>query len=170
MSKLYELTQDLRGLQDLADDLDLSNGDASMGQAIEDTFQGLEMQFNDKAVAIIKVAENLKADTAIIDAEIKRLTDRKKAINNRQEALKDYLRYNMEASGIKKIECPLFTISLGKAPDKVQIIDESAIPDEFIRTKVEIAPDKVALAKALKDGKEIPGASLVQGKPSLRIA
>jgi len=75
----------------------------------------------------------------------------------------------MEASGIKKIECPLFSISLAKGQEVVSITDENLLPDEYVRVKTEISPNKIALKNALKDGKEVPGAELVTGKTSLRI-
>lgn len=169
MTKLYELTSELKGLQQLAYDLDADNTDATMMQAIEDTMEGLNLEFNDKAVAIVKVAENLNADTSALDAEIKRLQERKKVITNRQESLKDYLRFNMDANGVKKIECPLFSITLGKGSPTVQIIDDSTIPDDYMTVKTEIKPDKAAIVKALKSGIEVNGASLIEGKPRLMI-
>ena len=61
--KLYELTGALADLSSM--DLD----DEAVKTSLE-LFQG---DFNDKAVAIIKLTENMTADTTAIDAEIDRL-------------------------------------------------------------------------------------------------
>jgi hypothetical protein len=172
MTALYEMTAELVELNNLMDsfeDTDTVGDDGSMALAIRDTLEGMEMAFNDKAVAIVKFAQALEGDTTAIDTEIKRLQERKKRINNRREQLRDYLRHNMEAAGHKKIECPLFTITLAKGRDQVQIADEAALPDEYVRVKTEIKPDKVAIGKALKDGATVPGAELVTGPTSLRV-
>ncbi|MBO1926672.1 siphovirus Gp157 family protein [Thiomicrorhabdus sp. 6S2-11] len=166
MTKLYELTTELNELSHLAFEVE---DDQSFALAIADTMEALQMQFNDKAEALVKVAETLGANTTAIDAEIKRLQARKKTIVNRQTALKDYLRNNMEASEITKIESPLFTISLVKGRAICEVTDEAALPDEYMSVKTEIKPDKAALTKALKDGLEIAGARLTTSKPSLRI-
>lgn len=172
MSALYEMTNDLKELETLMDSLEESEdggGDESMMLAIRDTLEGLQMEFNDKAVNIVKFAEALKGDVGLIDAEIKRLQERKKRITKRADSLKEYLRYNMEAAGHKKIECPLFTITLAKGRQSVQVSDVDQLPPEYVTTKVETKPDKTALAKALKAGEQIEGAELVAGASSLRV-
>lgn len=170
MTALYEMTNDLKELSLLMDSFeDEAGADESMALAIRDTLDSLQLQFNDKAVAIVKFAQALEGDTTAIDAEIKRLTERKQRITKRKESLREYLRLNMEASGHKKIECPLFTITLAKGRDQVMIADESQIPDDYVRVKTEIKPDKVAIGKALKAGETVPGAQLVTGPTSLRV-
>ncbi|WP_178862088.1 siphovirus Gp157 family protein [Thiomicrorhabdus cannonii] len=172
MTALYEMTGDMLELQNLMDAIEQTEdggGDESTMLAIRDTLEGMALQFNDKAVAIVKFAQALDGDTSAIDAEIKRLQERKRIINNRRDNLREYLRYNMEASGITKIDCPLFSITLAKGVDRVQIDDEAALPDEYVRVKTDIAPDKTAIAKALKNGQAVPGAQLVKGPLSLRV-
>lgn len=171
MTALYEMTKDLKDLYQLMDSFDAeeTESDDSMALAIRDTLDGLQLQFDDKAVAIVKFSQALEGDTTAIDLEIKRLQDRKKRITKRKESLRDYLRMNMEATDINKIECPLFTITLAKGRDQVQIANESQIPDDYVRVKTEIKPDKVAIGKALKQGQAVPGAELITGPTSLRV-
>ncbi|CAN8142528.1 Siphovirus Gp157 family protein [uncultured Thiomicrorhabdus sp.] len=141
-----------------------------MHLAIKETLDLVEGDFNDKAVNIVKLAKSLdKTLLEPLDEEIKRLQARKKAIKNRQDGLKKYLRMNMAASGIQKIECPLFSITLKKATQKVQITDESKIPDDLIKVTTSITPDKAEIAKRLKAGEEVEGAELVYGDQSLLI-
>nr|WP_234599981.1 siphovirus Gp157 family protein [Pseudomonas aeruginosa] len=49
------------------------------------------------------------------------------------------------------------------------IDDEKKLPDELVKVKVETSPDKNAIARALKDGKDVPGAHLERAKSSIRI-
>lgn len=172
MTALYEMTGEMKELQNLLNDLEDTaehEKEGSMGLAIRDTLESIELEFNDKAVAIVKLSQALDGDTQAIDSEIKRLQGRKKTILNRREELREYLRQNMETTGVKKIECPVFSITLSKGREQVKIEDENQIPDEYMTVKTEIKPDKNAISKALKSGEEIPGASMATGKSSIRV-
>lgn len=162
--KLYELTEEHKQLQALADE-----GNPDLSQAIADTFEGIEGEFNDKAQSLITVVNNMSSDTNAIDAEIKRLQERKKTIQNRQQSMRDYLRYNMELTGIGNIKCPLFSITLAKGRDIAVITDEDSIPVDYVEMEMVKKINKAELLKALKSGEVIPGAELSKSKNSLRI-
>ena len=112
---------------------------------------------------------NIDGDIGAIDHEIKRLQAKKEQFNSTKQSMNNYLRENMEASGIKKITCPLFSITLAKGRDVVVIDDEALIPDEYVTVKTVIAPDKRKLMKAMKEGESIPGAHTEETEPSIRI-
>lgn len=162
--KLYELTAQHKELALLADS---DNGE--LAECLSDTFEALEGEFNNKAISLISVTRNMESDCEAIDVEIKRLQERKKIINNNQQRMRDYLRVNMEASGISKIECPLFSITLGKGRDMVDIINESDIPADYLNVKTTFSPMKADILKALKDGKEVKGCAITKSKSVLRI-
>tara|TARA_R100000951_G_scaffold64197_1_gene54270 strand:+ start:177 stop:671 length:495 start_codon:yes stop_codon:yes gene_type:complete len=163
MTNLYKITEQHRELQKLADDEELP------AEAIADTFQAIEGEFNDKAVSVVHVIKNMDSDVAAVEAEIKRLGERKKALSNRQESIREYLRSNMEASGITKIECPLFSITLAKGRDIAFIDDEEKLPDDLVSVSVVQKPDKNEILKRLKAGDNVPGARIEKSKSSLRI-
>lgn len=164
MSALYEITGQFRELAALAE-----GADEDLAIAVRDTMGAIEAEFNDKALAVSHVILNFDADIAALDLEIDRLTERKRVISNRQKQIKDYLRENMEAAGISKISCPLFTITCAKGRESVVVDSEDGIPDELMSVKTEIKPDKVAIAARLKAGEEIPGCRLERGQSSIRI-
>ncbi|WP_252472572.1 siphovirus Gp157 family protein [Microbulbifer okhotskensis] len=161
--KLYEITDQARDLKQLAEDNDLTPAD------IADTLEGIELEFNEKAIQIGNLLMNFTPFEKGLDDEIKRLQAKKKARQNRRNSIIEYLRSNMQKCGIKKIECPVFTISLRKAAAKVEIENEDALPGEYVTVKNTFAPDKKAILSALKEGQEIPGARLAEAKPALQI-
>lgn len=161
--RLHEITEQHRQLEHLVEDGEFTIDD------LADTFEGIEGQFNDKAVSLIHVVNNMESDIQAISEELKRLQARKKAIEARKESLREYLRGNMESSGITKIGCPLFTISLRKGAPVLEINDESKIPDEYFEPVVDLKLDKRKLLADLKEDASIPGASIVEGKSSLVI-
>jgi hypothetical protein len=136
-------------------------------QVINDTLEAIEGEFEEKAKNIGFVNANMAARIEAIDSEIKRLQAMKKVEVNKQEALKDYLRHNMQQCDITKIECDLFTITLRKPSDVCVIDDEEKIPQDY--WKVVKSVDKALIKRALKDGHEVDGASLQAGKAGLMI-
>jgi len=124
--KLYELTGDLIELESLNLDDD----------SLADTLEAVSGEFNDKAVAILKFTENMNGDINCLSSEIKRLQERKKVIENRKAKLRDYLLYNMEKSGVTKIECPFFTASIRKGSESVEIESSELLPDEYVTVEV----------------------------------
>ena len=156
--KLHEMSNDYVGL--LESDLDEDQ--------LKDCLESIEGAIEDKASNIVKVVSCLNSDVYIIENEIARLQARKKAITNNQERLKEYLRYNMEKTGITKINHPLFNITLGKASKKVSILDFDLLPDDFIDIKTEIKPNLNKIKAALKEG-DVSGAVMIDGLSRLLI-
>ena len=137
-------------------------------EQLVDCLESIQGAIEEKGGNIVSLIQNWQSDVVAIDVEIKRLQDMKKTVVNRQDKLKEYLRYNMVESGVSKIEHPLFKISIRKPTQKVEIVDLELIPDEFIKVDVTEKPDLMAIKKQLKTG-EVAGVRLVDGTPSLTI-
>jgi len=157
--KLHEMSKDYIGF--LESDL--------KGDDLAECLDSIEDAIDEKASNIVKLVASLDVDVSGLDTEIKRLQARKKAITNNQERLREYLRYNMEVTGITKIKHTLFNITLGKPTVTAEIVDIDFLPDNYVNTEVVIKADKKAILKALKDGEDIPGAILSTGKSRLLI-
>lgn len=149
--------------------LELAKNEELDPQAISDTLESISGTIHDKAVSLGDWALDIDLNIEKIDTAIARLEAKKKQIKARRESLNNYLLTNMVATGINKIQCDLFTITLLAGRDSVAIGDESLIPDEFLNVKTTITPDKTAIAKAIKEGREVAGASLQKGAPSIKI-
>ena len=161
MVSLYKLTEQQRELKELAAGDDTG--------AFDDTFQALEGQFNEKSIAVVHVIQNVDSDISVIDDEISRLSEMKSVLKNKKESIREYLRTNMEANGITKIECPIFKISLAKGRDVVFIDNEDLIPDDLVEVTVVQKPNKAEILRRLKAGDDVPGARIEKSQTSLRI-
>ena len=161
--KLYELTGQVAEVMAMVEAGELDQSE------VADTLEALDVEVKDKAASVAHYMLNLNPMIDGLDAEIKRLQERKAAIKNRQDGLKDYLRFNMEKCDLTKIECDLFTITKRK-PSKVAVIDdENEIPMAyFTEVTASLKPDKKALLKDLKAG-DVTGAHLEDGKASILI-
>lgn len=112
----------------------------------------------------------IKAQATALGDVISQFGERKARFARQVEARRELMLKIMDACGLKKAPLPEATITMRDGSAKVVISDEQALPEEFIRWKSE--PDKTAIKEALNAGKEVPGAMLSNGGPtiSLRVA
>jgi hypothetical protein len=132
-------------------------------EVIKDTLEALGGELEDKAINVAKFMRNMEAAAEAIKIAEADMTKRRKALENRVKWLKEYLKGNMEACGISKIECPYFKIAIQANPAAINILDESSIPDQFKEQVITWKIDKAAIKDAIKAGETVPGAELVNG-------
>jgi hypothetical protein len=160
---LYELSTQYFHALDFLTDPETS---ADLPEEVwRDTLEGLEGEFNDKAIAVAKFIGNMSAEIDAMKEAERRMRARRETAERQHERLRAYLKDAMEKTGIDKISCPYFVLSLAKCPPSVEIVDISQIPNLFIRTKTIYEPDKDAIKKA----GGCPGAVVVTDKKRLSI-
>jgi hypothetical protein len=134
-------------------------------EAVNDTLEGLGGEIEDKAINVAKFIRNMETTAnAIKKAEVD-MAKRRKSLETRMQWLEDYLKSSMEATGITKIECPYFKLSIAKNPPSLDLFDSQAVPSKYkhIETVTTEHIDKAAIKAALSSGKTIAGARLVKG-------
>ena len=156
--KLYEITEQLRQLMAMDD---------VPPEQLQDTLDLVNEEFEAKAENIAMLIREMTLDAEGYKAEIDRLSDRKKSLDNKVESLMDCLRVNMQAADMTKIKGKLFTITLGSPTETVYVADEKLLPDNLVYIKRE--PNKTEIKAQLKSGADIEGCALVQGKARLMI-
>lgn len=152
--KLYELAQNYAQLLEMAEEME--------SDALVDTLEALQGEIEEKAENIAKLIKNLEADAKIIKEEEQRLADRRRSIESKVTRLKEYLQQQLEVAGLQKVKRPTITVAIQANPPSVEISDEKLIPSEFMIPQYKV--DKKSILERLKNGEEIPGAKLVQGR------
>lgn len=163
MSTLYELTQDWIQLMNLLED-------GADEDVINDTLEGLDYEIEDKAEGYAKVIRNIESDIAGLKAEIERMTDRKRILENNITRMKNNLQAAMELTGKTKFKTDLFSFNVQNNPAAV-IMDEQYlenIPEEYLIPQ-EPKIDKKKLAADLKAGVDLEGIAHLSVSRSLRI-
>jgi hypothetical protein len=157
---LYNLAAEYRAAADKLADLELDP------QTVSDTLEGMAGELEAKGVAVVMAARSMEALAASIKQAEQEMADRRKRLEKRAEWLREYVRGAMEHTGLKRIECPHFVISLRANPEAVDVFDAAQVPAAFMKTPEPppAAPDKTAIKQALKDGVDVPGARLVRGQ------
>ena len=84
-----------------------------------------------------------------IDSEVARLSSLKSGKSNTKDRLKNYISYNLTQEGIQKMETDLFKFSFRKS-ESVEVIDQEAIPQDYMKEKVTLSVDRASLKRAIK--------------------
>lgn len=159
MSTLYELTGQYLELMEIADEAD--------PDVLRDTLEAIEGEIEIKAENYAKVIKNLEGRVDILDKEIDRLKDRKSSVENSIKTIKNNLQKAMIAIDKKKFKTDLFSFNVQKNPPTVQVVDESAVPEQFWKPQAPVL-NKEELKVYLKANGPTEYAYLAQGE-SLRI-
>lgn len=108
---------------------------------------------------------NTLATAEMIDAHIKLMTAKKKALTNNAQRAKDALKTVMQMTGTLSVASldKTFKAVLSKERDKsVDVFDFDQLPTEYIvEVPATYAADKKRLMADMKDGHEIPGARII---------
>lgn len=138
----------------------LTDTDDMPEEAILDTLEGIEGEFNEKALAVAAYIKNLEAEAVAIKDAYKRMKERHDSKMSKVESLERYLIGNMQKIGVKKVESSELLVQVKANPEKVIIDNDKEIPIQYVVERVEISFDKNGIKKALQEGVEINGAHL----------
>jgi len=164
MPTFREIQDEIRNIMDVPTD-QMDEDQKAAWDAYADEL-GCQEQDKVDGYGQFRVLEKARAEA--LAAEGKRLLARSKSILNNLDYLDGRYLGAMQEHGLKKVNGQVYSISV-RATDVVEVTDEDALPEEFRRTTVTVAPDKVAIKDALKQGFSIPGAQLAKSY-SLRVA
>lgn len=163
MTALYVLAGEYRAAAQKLAELDLDE------QTVTDTLEALSGDVEQKSQSVAMMVRLFEADAAACKAWAKEAIERAKSAEARADRMREYLATNLEACGIERVEGPGVAISFRKS-SAVVIDGEDLIPAEFMRTPEppKPAPDKAAIATAIKAGREVPGCH-IEHRRSLQI-
>lgn len=167
MSYLEKDVSDL--LQAMAESVDEETGEIKECDAL--AFQELTDEcIRPKMERMQKARNYIKGEIEALDAEIKRLQGRKKALQNEDARLSDRILYGLKAieSWGGKLKTAMFTFGTRKST-KI-IVDEGAeetLPPEFV--KVEFSVKKELLKKHIQETGEIYCGVYLEENESLSV-
>ena len=144
---LYELTGQILELQELMED------DVYEPELINDTMESVMYDFQNKADDYVKLIKNIEAQVFALDEEAKRLKARQDKMKNKVKMLKDKLVTAMIATGTRKLQGTVGTLSLRRSTKIPSELTWENVPQEYVKTEVKKSIDKVSLTSAIKEGK-----------------
>lgn len=160
---LYQIAAEYRDAANMLAELDIDE------TTLADTLESISSDLTTKSQNVAFVIRNLEGMVEQIGVAVEAMNARAKALEKRAERLREYLLMNMQMAGIQKIECPYFSLAVRENPPKVIVDDEKQIPIAYMTDPApppppEPKPDKKLIAKAMKDGADVPGCRLERGK------
>ena len=164
MSTLYELTETMKHLLDLA-----QSGEVEQ-EVIDATIESMDLT-NDierKIEGYAIVMDELKASNERIRNEEKRLAQRRRVQQNNYDRMRETLLDQMKLLELDRVKTDKYTVSVRQNPVKVIVRDDSNIPKDFF---VEQRPklDRKKLKEYLEStNEEVEGVELTQ-EESLQI-
>jgi hypothetical protein len=147
MRALYEIDQDILDIVDM-----------ETGEILDiERLSELQMERSAKIEGVACYIKNLENEALGLKAQKDAFAEREKAAKNKIDGLKRWL---VEACGGEKFASERCLVSFRRS-EQVQVEDVDRLPEEFLRTKTTIEPDKDAIKKAIKAGAVIAGCELV---------
>lgn len=116
---------------------------------------------------LVSIERDADSMARAVASRISDLQARKARAEKRKEAMRVLMLRIMRAANIKKAPLVEATVSVSKGRQSVEIVDEAALPDEFVR--IERVPDKKALLAKLAANENVPGAALKDGDETLTV-
>ena len=148
--KLYEITE-LQVELEKEDDAEVKR----------DLQELIAVELEKKSNNIVYALKNLEGNNAAIDMEIERLQELKKRNSKNIESIKSNVLFFMQQNEIDKIKTDLAVFSLRRS-ESTHIENAELIPAEYVTIKQTFTPDKTAIKKAIKEGKNVPGAVVIE--------
>lgn len=155
---LYDISESILNITELLDE--------DNSEQFEEILTKLDMKFEEKAENLAMYIADIQGDIEKFKAEEKRLSEKRKAMENKATRLKAYLKFEMEKLDKKKFKTDLFSFNIQKNPPSLKIENDDIIPEHFWVTERKL--QKSELSKAIKEGLELEGIYFMQGE-SLRI-
>jgi len=87
----------------------------------------LTLLLQQKSQNVIGYARNIELTIEAMKNEEKRISDKRKLLENRVIKFKEYVKECMEKNGITKIDTELGSLTIAKNPASVEIINENEI-------------------------------------------
>lgn len=154
MASIYEIADKYRFIQKMIEE-------GTPPEVFAEALQAIDGEVSEKLESYAMVLKNVDSDINGVDAEIKRLQERKQSMENNVARMKENMTMLLQTVEGNRLKTDKFTFSFRKSTS-VKIEDETLIPPQFIKTETKII--KTDLSKALKNGEEIAGAKLLENQ------
>jgi hypothetical protein len=173
MSALFHLTDDIRALDALIEELGGELGSPEVAAAWEAMVRELQQDEGVKLDSYVNWIRSLEMEASAAKAEAEQYAMKARVRENRISWLKANLKAHLEATGRAKVlTATKRTLAIqangGNVPViKADSIDPAAVPDDLVIIRREI--DWEAVRKLLLEGATLPFASLGERGSHLRI-
>jgi len=161
---LFNYSQEFNSLNQLLqeDEVNPETGEIiNNDEAIKQLFDELELNLAEKLENSQRYIIDTLSQANTLKVEATRLNQRAKVLANKAERVKELMKDAILATGEKKITTDLFNFSI-RSSKSVHIDDLEELSREYV--KMTRTANKTLIKKALSEGEEIAGCSMVENK------
>jgi hypothetical protein len=130
--------------------------------------EDVQDDIENKAINVAAFIRNLESERDAIEEATENMVKRKISLDKKIDNIKVYLKDNLERCDIKKVKSPYYDITIKNNPPSIQILNESEIPEKYIKESILKRIDKTLISLDLKNQMHIPGI-FVEKKTRLEI-
>jgi len=136
-------------------------------EVIADTIEG---EIDLRGLISMAAEQNMQDDIWLLGTKemIKKLKDREDRIEKRKAMRRAAILTAMQSGEIHRVDTPAGVITRKATPPNALILEESLIPAEFWRSADPVL-DKKAVADALKEKRDVPGAMMSNGGETIQV-
>lgn len=164
MANIYELTGSFQTLWNLMEEGVLED------DILQEVFENTTEELAIKLEGYCKFIKNLESDIAGLKEEEKRLSARRKTMENTVERAKEAMKVAMNTAGEKKMPCGTFTVSVQANPPSCVIdCSISEIPGRYLIPQEPKIDKKQMLEDLKSEDSSLQGVAHIEQGESLRI-
>jgi hypothetical protein len=135
-------------------------------ETLADSIEG-ESDLPGAIIAVLRAAIEREVTAKALADLIETMVGRKRRFEEGARNLRLAALHTMSETGLKKLSAPDLSVSVSAGKPRLIITDDTAIPDDLC--KITRAPSKTEIAKAMAEGREVPGVTLGNPEPFLSI-
>lgn len=156
MATLYELTDKFKFIQSLIEE----GADESV---FNEALENIQIDLANKLEGYAMVIKNIESDVEGYKAEEKRLSTRRKAMENKVKRMKRDMQESMVTANERKVQGKRFSFNVQKSRRVLKVNDDKYIPEGYwVQQPPEL--NRKELLEDLIQGDEIEGCEITQGE------
>jgi hypothetical protein len=134
---------------------------------LADTIEG-ESSLPGAIMIALRAAIEREANGKALGEIIETMVGRKRRLDEGARNIRLAALNAMSEGGLKKLAAPDLSVSVSYTKPKILLLDNGdSVPDEFC--KIVRTPSKTDIAKAIAEGREVPGVTLSNPEPYLTV-
>ncbi|KGR88698.1 siphovirus Gp157 family protein [Lysinibacillus odysseyi] len=154
MATIYEIADKYKFIQQMIEE-------GADPEVFAEALKAIDGEAAEKLEAYAMVIKNVDSDINGLDAEIKRLQERKKSMQNNVANMKEVMGMLLKTVEGNRLKTDKFTFSFRKST-KVVIDNIDMIPEDFVRKLYDV--NKTDLKKYMERGAIVNGARLLENQ------
>lgn len=168
LNGMFAMERELDYLTDLALDESVPDDNPAKMQAVKE-LSALAVEAKEKRDAVAYKTKKFEAEAVNMERFAEEFAERAKVYRRKADRLREMVLRSMQVSGVRRLAGDAFEYCMAKNPSRVEIVNQDMIPEQLLRKKLTVEPDKAMIRKAIESGVEVSGAKLVDGEDRVSI-